>query len=172
MSNFVNLLDIVYPRGSIYITINNVSPAASVGGTWEKIENKFLKSAAFNESPSTIGGNERHYHKVMMAYQEYHGWGNVSGNQDNGFAVTSGIIDVANAIKGTHGLTGSDGITLEFASLKPWYRDYASANYVSSIMVQNECHVESTYVDTQEGTTSISSNLPPYYVVYMYKRIA
>ena len=30
MSNFVNLLDIVYPVGSVYITFNNVSPAESV----------------------------------------------------------------------------------------------------------------------------------------------
>lgn len=43
MSNFVNLLDIVYPVGSIYISVNNVSPANSVGGIWEKIEGRFLR---------------------------------------------------------------------------------------------------------------------------------
>ena len=32
MSNFVNLLDIVYPVGSVYITVNRVSPADNVGG--------------------------------------------------------------------------------------------------------------------------------------------
>ena len=42
MSNYVNLLDIVYPVGSIYISVNNISPADSVGGTWVKIEDKFL----------------------------------------------------------------------------------------------------------------------------------
>ena len=43
MSNFVNLLDIVYPVGSIYITTTENSPADSIGGTWVKIEGRFLR---------------------------------------------------------------------------------------------------------------------------------
>lgn len=31
MSNFVNLLDIVYPIGSVYITFSDISPVDSVG---------------------------------------------------------------------------------------------------------------------------------------------
>lgn len=31
MSNFINLLDIVYPIGSVDITFSDVSPADSVG---------------------------------------------------------------------------------------------------------------------------------------------
>lgn len=37
MSNFVNLMDIVYPVYSMYITTSSVSPATSIGGTWTKI---------------------------------------------------------------------------------------------------------------------------------------
>lgn len=40
MSNFVNLLDIIYPIGSVYITFSSVSPATSIGGTWSQITNK------------------------------------------------------------------------------------------------------------------------------------
>lgn len=42
MSNYVNLLDIIYPVGSVYITFSSVSPASSIGGTWEKINNAYL----------------------------------------------------------------------------------------------------------------------------------
>lgn len=45
MSNFVNLLDIIYPVGSIYITTNATSPANSIGGTWEQIENCLLAAS-------------------------------------------------------------------------------------------------------------------------------
>lgn len=51
MSNFVNLLDIIYPVGSMYFNTSGVSPASTVGGTWEQIKdaniaatgNKFAK---------------------------------------------------------------------------------------------------------------------------------
>lgn len=56
MSNFVNLLDIVYPIGSIYITFSDVSPADSVGGTWEKIEDKFLQSSGETNTLNSVGG--------------------------------------------------------------------------------------------------------------------
>lgn len=38
MSNFVNLLNIIYPVHSMYITTSTVSPATSIGGTWTQIK--------------------------------------------------------------------------------------------------------------------------------------
>ena len=37
MSNFVNLLDIIYPVHSMYITTSSTSPASSIVGTWTQI---------------------------------------------------------------------------------------------------------------------------------------
>lgn len=37
MSNYVNLLDIVYPVGSVFISNNSVSPADSIGGIWAQL---------------------------------------------------------------------------------------------------------------------------------------
>lgn len=31
------ILNVVYPIGSIYISVNNTSPSTLFGGTWEKI---------------------------------------------------------------------------------------------------------------------------------------
>lgn len=45
MSNFVNLLDIIYPVGSLYFSTSGVSPADSVGGTWEQIKNCLLAAS-------------------------------------------------------------------------------------------------------------------------------
>lgn len=42
MSNYVNLLDIIYPVGSIYITMSSTSPANIIGGSWNQIQDKFL----------------------------------------------------------------------------------------------------------------------------------
>ena len=38
MSNFVNLMDIIYPVGSIYQSMNATSPASSIGGTWTQLK--------------------------------------------------------------------------------------------------------------------------------------
>lgn len=53
MSNFVNFLDIVYPVGSMYFSTSSVSPADTVGGTWEQIENCLL--AASGSEYSNVG---------------------------------------------------------------------------------------------------------------------
>ena len=59
MPNFVNLLDIIYPVGSIYITTNATSPADSIGGTWEKIENCLLAASGdtYNVAGRFSGSN-------------------------------------------------------------------------------------------------------------------
>ena len=49
-------LDKVYPVGSYYISDNNTNPANLFGGTWEKIEDKFLLASGTNTLGST-GGN-------------------------------------------------------------------------------------------------------------------
>lgn len=58
MSNFVNLLDIIYPVGSVYITFNEISPTDLIGGTWELLENTFLYSSA--DATGLTGGEATH----------------------------------------------------------------------------------------------------------------
>lgn len=59
MSNFVNLLDIIYPVGSMYFSVSNVSPVNSVGGTWEQIKGAVLAASGSNYSTvGNFGGNK------------------------------------------------------------------------------------------------------------------
>lgn len=66
MSNFVNLLDIIYPVGSLYFSVSKVSPANSVGGTWEQI-----KDAVLAASGDSYSGDVNNYHgnKAMTVSQ-------------------------------------------------------------------------------------------------------
>ena len=47
-----NVIDIddVYPIGSIYMSTNNVNPSTLFGGTWTKIEDKFLLASGTDYS--------------------------------------------------------------------------------------------------------------------------
>ena len=56
MSNFVNLMDIVYPVGSIYQSMNATSPSDFIGGTWTKIKT-FLYGA---DTAQKTGGEAEH----------------------------------------------------------------------------------------------------------------
>lgn len=71
MSNFVNLMDIVYPVGSIYHSMDATSPASSIGGTWTRL-NTFLygSTTAKNtggEATHTLTINEmpKHNHRTI-----------------------------------------------------------------------------------------------------------
>lgn len=71
MSNFVNLLDIIYPVGSIYITTSSISPATSIGGTWTQIKDGACIAAYEDTSGYTgsktisISQMPRHNHPLV-----------------------------------------------------------------------------------------------------------
>ena len=55
-----DLLDLVYPVGSIYMSVNNVSPQTFLGGTWTQIQETFLLAAGSNHAAGTTGGSATH----------------------------------------------------------------------------------------------------------------
>ena len=52
------LLGLVYPVGSIYMSVNSTSPATLFGGTWEALGDKFLIGAGTNHAAGATGGSE------------------------------------------------------------------------------------------------------------------
>lgn len=71
MSNFVNLLDVIYPVHSMYITTSAVSPATFIGGTWTQITDGACIAAYKNTSGYTgsktisISQMPRHNHPLV-----------------------------------------------------------------------------------------------------------
>ena len=73
-----NYLNYMYPVGSIYITLNETSPAVLFGGTWEQIKDRFLLSKGDTyttleetggEAAHTLTGSEmpKHSHSIYTA---------------------------------------------------------------------------------------------------------
>lgn len=101
-----DLLNKIYPVGSIYMSINNVSPQAFIGGTWEQIKNRWLVGAGDEYAVGTYGGNAVHSHTQRMIFTA-----NYAGN--NGLMYTAG------------GTTPTDVIyTGETRSVPPYYAVY------------------------------------------------
>lgn len=56
-SSWTNLLDLIYPVGSIYQSISSSSPASLFGGTWTKYGDNSVLSARGGQSSYTIDKN-------------------------------------------------------------------------------------------------------------------
>ena len=70
------LLDLIYPVGSIYMSVNSASPDTLFGGTWARLEDVFLLAAGAKHAAASTGGEASHTltqaelapHKHAMAY--------------------------------------------------------------------------------------------------------
>jgi hypothetical protein len=62
------IINLVYPVGSIYMSVNDVSPEVIFGGVWEQIKDRFLLASGDIYENGTIGGNESHAHSLSNGY--------------------------------------------------------------------------------------------------------
>lgn len=74
MLNNVNLLNVIYPIGSIYMSVNNTNPGSLFGGTWEKIKGRFLLAA--DDETFTLGQtggsqNNTHHHWMPFGFDRF-----------------------------------------------------------------------------------------------------
>lgn len=55
-----NMVDLIYPVGSIYMSANDTSPSILFGGEWERIKDRFLLSCGDTYAAGSIGGSATH----------------------------------------------------------------------------------------------------------------
>lgn len=60
MSTWTNILDLVYPTGSVYVAYTSTSPATRFGGTWTAITDRFLIGAGSSYAGGAWGGEATH----------------------------------------------------------------------------------------------------------------
>ena len=53
---FSQIASLIYPVGSIYMSVNNTDPSILFGGTWERIKDRFLLSAGDSYIGGSTGG--------------------------------------------------------------------------------------------------------------------
>lgn len=154
MNDNMKILDeiwkVIYPVGSVYISVNAVSPQDLFGGTWVQIEDRFLLSAGSSYTAGATGGAATH--TLTTAQMPSH----------------------------THTFTGTAASHTHASGLYKRIDDYGSGTLDAAIW-------SSSYGDSvKTGSTSITpkgtnsstggggahNNMPPYLVVYMWKRTA
>lgn len=68
-----DILNAVYPVGSIYMSVNNVSPKEFIGGEWESLQDRFLIGAGSSYAVNATGGEASHTLTVEEMPSHRHG---------------------------------------------------------------------------------------------------
>lgn len=81
------LLDKLYPVGCIYQSASSTSPASFLGGTWERIKDRFLLSAGDTYTAGGTGGEAAHALTINEIAAHAHAETKVMENGTLGFIV-------------------------------------------------------------------------------------
>ena len=140
------LLQRVYPIGSLYISESTVSPATLFGfGRWEKVEDRFLIGAGRNTPIKSSGGSKTHSH------------GNKNGRNGN----------LAAAI----GATNNNASTIGFKAAND--TDLGAVGNATYVIAGTGTGFTWWNHFTQVvGQTAEDGTLPPYYAVNIWKRVS
>lgn len=146
-SQITNILQYVYPVGSIYMSVNDIDPTTLFGfGTWEKIKDTFLLSSGDNYQIGEMGGEVEH----KLTYEE--------------LPATEGVIVMHNAALGTN-IAGASGCFTEDSVVNGTYKNGGSALEASTKSVGKIKY-------SNGGKDVAHNNMPPYLVVNIWKRMS
>ena len=147
---FDNLVDLIYPVGSIYISVNSTNPATLFGGTWSQLQNRFLLGAGSSYTAGATGGAATvtlttdqmpsHTHTISSSGTHNHTGYSRSVMSGGGNYVTLGTSATDDVSATSYKITSSEG-----------------------------AH---THSPAKTGGGESHNNMPPYLVVYMWKRTA
>lgn len=148
-SIYSNFLLAAHPVGSIYQTISPENPAVTFGGgTWERIEGKFIMGASDTYPVGSTGGRTEHSHEYAVTYIANYS-GIVGGSSDYSVMAYDGTTGGNNKVASNAGT----GIGNE-------YKDVGA--------IPNQ----TIYYKRSLGRTGYGTNMPPYYSVYIWRRVA
>lgn len=140
-----SIIDLIYPVGSIYMSVNSADPGTLFGGTWQQIKDRFLLSAGDTYAAGKTGGSAnavvvKHLHQPSTGdgFNVY-----MSGTVERVRLGTSTASSARYAIVGKKNASSADASGLRYAS---------STDY--------------------NGVDGAGKNMPPYLAVYVWQRIS
>ena len=144
--SITKIIDIIYPVGSIYISANTVNPSTFLGGNWKRIKDTFLWAAGDNDVVGKTGGEKTH----TLTIDEIPSHTHIQNAHSH--EILSGYGE---------GSPGTDTYRYQY-----WAKDgrsWKSGNLGTS---------SKTATNQNTGGGQAHNNMPPYLVVYMWKRLS
>lgn len=164
--------DMVYPVGSIYMSVNSASPETLFGGRWERITGRFLLAATDNGAaggnsnasiaPGNTGGEAAHVITTEEMAAHTHNSRALTGMarfRDINISDHNPILSVSGII--TRAYTAWSGSHMAFGTATK-----ASGYYYTDMTIT------ATHTHDSVGSNTAHNNMPPYLAVYIWKRTA
>ena len=151
----------IYPVGSIYMSVKNTNPSTYFGGTWEQLRDRFLLGAGDIYKNASTGGAATVTLKTTQIPSHSH-----AANFSSGKAASAG------AHKHTLGADYDGAGGSVYATI---HKASTGAQYMTGTTSSNGAHTHTVTGTVSVGTAGggeSHSNMPPYLVVYMWKRTA
>ena len=155
MHNKKLLNDILYPVGSIYMSVNNTNPSTLFGGTWEQITGRFLyctntsKTTGGSNTTGSAGGGNTGSTALSIEQIPYH------DHQDNSYYGNPNSRRLAQ----WNVITSGDRILIATSGSSS---GYPIVDMVGQGGGKGHTHTINAHTHTQ--------NLPPYFTVYCWYR--
>lgn len=173
------ILDVVYPVGSIYMSVNSTDPGVLFGGSWTPIHGRFLVAegnngatgeAALNLTAGATGGKKTVTLSAANMPYHRHSIPALSMSTYGGFKPS---IIAAAVSTGSHS-TSDNPILYANTTRTTSYRNtaYTGASNTGGSHTHTTNANNTGYAGGSDEAATAHENLPPYLAVYMWKRIA
>ena len=168
-----DLLDLIYPVGSIYMSVVDVSPSTFLGGTWERLKDRFLLGAGDTYTAGATGGSATktiakanlpnynlysasHTHTFTGSSSSFSGSGNLKRGD-----YTVVAADANGGPTWRYILKGGTGLST--------YSDFYSISVSGSVTAKGT-NSGTTITVSSGGSGTALDVMNPYLTVYMWKR--
>ena len=156
----------VYPVGSIYMSVNSTNPGTLFGGTWVQLKDRFLLGAGSTYTNGKTGGytaTQKHTHSIPA----------LSGTAANAGSHSHRVTNKTSSYAG--GKQDAWRCMSFDATNADWYQDVYSSDagaHTHDVTVNASGTAATKEFGTGAIASAIDGNMPPYLVVYMWKRTA
>ena len=156
------LMNMVYPVGSIYMSVNATSPASLFGGTWESLGGRFLIGQDGTYTAGSTGGEASHTLTLAEAPAHTHSRGTMN--------ITGSIAAIGGHEFKFGPLSGAFYNNTDYGKYYSSENDINHSNRFDGLTF--DASRSWTGETNSKGGGGAHNNMPPYLAVYMWKRTA
>ena len=157
------LVDMIYPVGSIYMSVNNVSPQYLFGGTWTQITDTFLLACGTTYSNGATGGSAT----VSLTESEMPRHTHIQNSHNH----TQNAHHHTQYSYYSTG-TGTSGAYVQSTNRKTTRVNTDDTTATNIANTATNKYTGGTGTSESASNGSAHENMPPYLAVYMWKRTA